>query len=299
MIGKIRRTAVKKDSCFETVLRSWNLIDASVQENLRNAAQAAVPVLLELEPLISEVDNDDVLTISSQEDSRGKLGDVRDILISRKDIQWQIGLSLKHNHFAVKHSRLSSQNDFGKSWLGVECSKKYWEEIKPVFDFLEVAKKQELNWRQIESKEEKVYVPILQAFINEFRRLCTKDANVPQRFVEYLLGKFDFYKTVAIDCKRVTHIDPYNLHGTLNRSGVKTKPKHIIKQIKLPTRIISLDFKPNSKTTVELCLNAGWQFTMRLHNASSKVEPSLKFDIQCVGKPAALITIECFWKPLT
>lgn len=46
VIGKIRRTAVKKDSCFETVLRSWNLIDASVQENLRNAAQAAVPVLL-------------------------------------------------------------------------------------------------------------------------------------------------------------------------------------------------------------------------------------------------------------
>ena len=289
---------LKRDSCFETVFTSWQLVDSEVQENLRKAAEAAVPALLDLEPLISEVDDNDVLTISSQKDTEGKLGDVRDILISREGVQWQIGLSLKHNHFAVKHSRLSATSDFGRSWLGIECSNKYWEDIKPIFDFLKIAREEGKEWSQIESKDKKIYIPVLKAFSDELQRLCVRNKSVPRKFVEYLLGKFDFYKTVAIDCKRVTHIDPYNLHGTLNRPGLRTKPKRTIKEVKLPTRIISLDFKPNSSTTLELCLDNGWQFSLRIHNASTKVEPSLKFDVQCVGKPVTLVTIACVWKEI-
>lgn len=46
-------------------------------------------------------------------------GDVRDIVIKRKDIEWEVGLSIKHNHDAVKHSRLAI------SWIlemsGLKC----------------------------------------------------------------------------------------------------------------------------------------------------------------------------------
>ena len=43
-------------------------------------------------------------------------------------------------------------------------------------------------------------------------------------------------------------------------------------------------------------MDEGWQFTFRIHNASTLVEPSLKFDIQIVGMPTAIITINCIWE---
>lgn len=78
----------------------------------------------------------DVLELRIQSDTKGKEGDVRDILIVRHNIQWEIGLSLKHNHFAVKHSRLSQKLDFGAKWYGIPCSQKYWEDVRPVFTYL-------------------------------------------------------------------------------------------------------------------------------------------------------------------
>ena len=37
-------------------------------------------------------------------------------------------------------------------------------------------------------------------------------------------------------------------------------------------------------------LDTGWIITFRLHNASSRVEPSLKFDVQLRGNPQELST---------
>ena len=51
------------------------------------------------------------------------------------------------------------------------------------------------------------------------------------------------------------------------------------------------DFKPESKNTIELYMNEGWQFSFRIHNASTIVEPSLKFDIQIEGMPTSIISI--------
>ena len=60
--------------------------------------------------------------------------------------------------------------------------------------------------------------------------------------------------------------------------------------------IVSLDFVPNKANTVELYMDGGWQFSFRIHNAEKKVVPSLKFDIQIVGMPTTIITINCLWK---
>ena len=41
-------------------------------------------------------------------------------------------------------------------------------------------------------------------------------------------------------------------------------------------------------------LNEGWQISFRIHNASSRVEPSLKFDINLVSAPHSLFTNHLF-----
>lgn len=99
------------------------------------SAKAAVSTLFDMEPLIIE-DDEDCLELFIQPDTKGVVGDVRDIIILRKHIMWEIGLSIKHNHFAVKHSRLGKQLDFGEKWFEVPCSNEYWNEVKPIFEYL-------------------------------------------------------------------------------------------------------------------------------------------------------------------
>lgn len=118
----------------------------------------------------------------------------------------------------------------------------------------------------------------------------------PYTPVRIRLGKHDFYKVISIDKQRTTQIQSYNLHGTLNRNGTYRKASMEIPIASLPTRIVSLDFVPNKANTVELYMDGGWQFSFRIHNAEKKVVPSLKFDIQIVGMPTTIITINCLWK---
>ena len=87
----------------------------------------------------------------------------------------------------------------------------------------------------------------------------------------------------------------YHMHGQLNRASKTIKPQIHIPVACLPTRIVNLEFKPNSTNTVELYMDGGWQFSFRIHNAATKVETSLKFDIQIVGMPTTIITINCSW----
>jgi len=114
--------------------------------------------------------------------------------------------------------------------------------------------------------------------------------------VEYLLGQYDFYKMIGIDSYRITQIQAFNLRGTLNKDGKKTKANILVPVVDLPTRIIDVAIRPHSNNTVELYLDAGWQFSFRIHNASTYVEPSLKFDIQIIGMPATIFTIDCKWQ---
>lgn len=294
-IKKLRPVKIETTDGYDAAKRAWNAIDNSLQVVMEESALAAVETLFELEPLIVE-DGDDELVLKIQQDSRGEEGDVRDILIVRRNIEWEIGLSLKHNHFAVKHSRLSRSLDFGDKWFGVPCSKKYWEDIKPIFDYLVEEKFKGTNWSELPAKEVDVYIPLLTAFMNEVRRSNENDDSIPSRMVEYLLGEFDFYKVVGIDNKRITQIQTFNLHGTLNQSSKKEMPKMRIPIASLPSRIVSLEFKTDSTNTIELYMDGGWQFSFRIHNASIKVEPSLKFDVQILGIPTAIMTIECKWQ---
>ena len=293
-ISKIREVVIIKNSSYEATKRAWESIDAPLQVDLKKAAMAAVGSIFDLEPMILE-DGNDKLELLVQQDSQGEKGDVRDILIVRRNVKWEIGLSLKHNHFAVKHSRLSKTIDFGKKWFNIPCSQQYWDEVNPLFDYLKEEKDKGTKWRDLPDKENDVYVPLLNAFKEEVERSYGFHSEVPRRMVEYLLGEYDFYKVVSVDAKKITQIFTFNLRGTLNQSTKTTKPTTEIPIAKLPTRIVSIDFKPNKKNTIEMFMDEGWQFSFRIHNASSKVEPSLKFDVQIVGMPTTIISINCMW----
>jgi hypothetical protein len=266
-----------------------------LQNVLTESAKATTATIFDMEPMLLE-EGEDMVVLTCQTDKEGKDGDVRDIVITRKDVKWEIGISIKHNHFAVKHSRLGKSLDFGAKWFNVPCSQDYWNAIKPIFDYLSEQKTLGKKWSELPSKDLQVYVPLLQAFMNEIQKSNSMDSTVPRKMVEYLLGEFDFYKVISIDSKRITQIQTYNLHGNLNQPSRTNKPKIQVPVASLPTRIVSFDFKPNSKNTVELYMDGGWQFNFRIHNASTKVEQSLKFDIQIIGMPTTIISINCSWK---
>ena len=294
-ISKVRSVKVETNSSYYAAERAWNTLSESEKTMYKISSLTGVNTLFELEPLILD-DGNDELELKIQSDEHGERGDVRDVLIIRRGIEWEIGLSVKHNHFAVKHSRLSKKIDFGKKWYGIACSNQYWLDIKPIFDYLDEEKKKGTKWRDLLSKEDGVYVPLLNAFKEELERqnlLFNKE--IPRLMVEYLLGEFDFYKVIGMDNKEITRIQSFNLRGTLNKQGKHHKRNIELPLSSLPTRIVSLDYKPGSKNTLELYLDGGWQFSFRIHNASTKVEPSLKFDIQIIGMPVTIISIDCKW----
>ena len=293
-IGTVRSAEVIENSSFYAAARAWDVVSDKTREVLEISAKAAVATLFDMEPMIIEKD-DDLLQLYIQPDSKGEGGDVRDIIIIRKDVRWEIGLSIKHNHFAVKHSRLGKSLDFGYRWFGIACSPDYWNAIKPVFDYIEHKKQDRKKWSDLSNKAKDVYIPLLKAFVDEVKKAAATNDTIPRKMVEYLLGEFDFYKVISIDNKNVTQIQTYNLRGTLNRSSKTNQPKISVPVACLPTRIVSLDFKPGSDNTVELYMDGGWQFSFRIHNASTYVESSLKFDVQIIGMPASIISINCSW----
>ena len=205
-------------------------------------------------------------------------------------------MRIKHNHDAVKHSRLSRKIDFGAEWFDNPCSENYWKKVSPVFDKLKIFQEKNLKWSELTNKNEEIYIPILQAFIEEIKKSYADDKKISRKIVKYLIGIKDYYKIISQDNKKITIIQTFNLRGTLNKPSKKIISSITVPKISLPTEIIALKFKNKSKNTVEMYLNNGWQINFRIHNASTKVEPSLKFDIKFVGMPPEVLSIKCFWK---
>ena len=115
---EMRKTRIVDNSSLHANEKAWALMDEEMQQTFMISAESAIDTVLEMEPKMSEGSSDE-LTLEFQKDGAGVKGDVRDIVIRREDIEWEIGLSIKHNHDAVKHSRLSHKLDFGKEWYKV------------------------------------------------------------------------------------------------------------------------------------------------------------------------------------
>lgn len=294
-LGKSRNVQIVKNSSFLANQKAWGEMGEDKQLIFLMSARAAIKTLLSLEPRMVE-DDGDMLFLEAQKDEAGVAGDVRDIVVRRDQIRWEIGLSIKHNHEAIKHSRLSYRLDFGESWFHHPCSNFYWDAITPIFTMLTDAKRRKMKWSDLGNKEHGVYIPILQAFMDEINRAYKEDALLPKKMVEYLIGTNDYYKMVSFDARELTLIHTFNIYNTLGQPSKVGKSCVTIPVVDLPTELVAMKFKTGSTNTVEMYLNNGWQLSFRIHNASTKVEPSLKFDIQFIGMPKSILTFECSWQ---
>ncbi|WP_179321037.1 HaeIII family restriction endonuclease [Winogradskyella helgolandensis] len=292
----ITSVSITKNDPYKTAKSFFDSFSEPEQDTFRLTASASINFLIDIEPRLSNgINKGDILVLELVSDQAGQTGDVRDVLMILSLQKWEIGISAKNNHRAVKHSRLSNKINFGEKWLGVSCSDNYFHEINSVFDMLSDlrAKVKLTKWTSIKNMHQVVYLPVLDAFRKELLRLDKENPNiVAENLVQYLIGNQDFYKVIKGNKK--VEIQAYNLHGTLNLPFEKIKPKAKIPRLKLPSRLIEIVYQENSTTTLLVSLNQGWQISFRIHNASSRIEPSLKFDINLVSAPHTLFTNHIF-----
>lgn len=279
---------------MKTAKSAFNSLPESEKKKYRQGAEAAIRIVDRLEPKLSQTTSP--MVISLQTDSKGIAGDVRDVLCIRGS-EWEIGLSCKHNHEAVKHSRLSDTIDFGYEWFGKSCSAEYFNDVRRIFTPLRKIRDDSRNagspalWSVIGDKEENCYVPILEAFMKELKRLDAQfPGEIPEKLIRYLIGTNDFYKVIMNDQRCFTQIESVNINGTLNQSDGKKKALIDVPLMKLPTKFYEIEFKDGSRNTIVVVCDHGWNVSMRIHNASSKVEPSLKFDVQLIAMPSSILT---------
>lgn len=282
---------VIKNPAFKITKDCFNQVSDTEQSEYLLSASFAVNFLMDIEPRLSnDIGKKDILQLEILTDHQGKSGDVRDILAIRAIQKWEIGVSAKNNHEAVKHSRLSADIDFGEKWLGMNASEAYFSTITPIFQNLQKIRQEnnaKKEWNELGDYHASVYVPILNAFIKELKRLSKENPiGVANNLVIYLVGNKDFYK--VIKSKNSVEIHAYNLNGTLNLPFKGINPKYKTPRVTLPTKILSIKFKESSDTTVIVTLDNEWVLSFRIHNASSRVEPSLKFDINLLSSPKNL-----------
>lgn len=275
---------ILENNAFLTAQKHFNSFEKTEQGEFLLYASFAVNFLIDIEPRLSNsFDEDDILQLEILTDDKGQEGDVRDVVAIRLLQKWEIGVSAKNNHKAIKHSRLSNKIDFGEKWLGIKSSTQYFDEIRPIFDSLEkmrIESNKTKTWKSLGNYHPTIYTPILEAFKAELLRIYnTNPSLVASTLVEYI-----------IKSKNNIEIQAYNLHGTLNLPFKDINPKFNTPQVNLPTEIINISYKENTLTTLIVELNNDWTLSFRIHNASSRIEPSLKFDINLIKAPNSLFT---------
>lgn len=278
---------INEDGNFRNVKNKFSELETNDQTNLMKAANTASLEVINLESNLQNMTSE--LTISVAPDYYGTDGDVRDVILTKGD--WEIGVSCKHNHQALKHQRLSNKIDFGQEWAGYPVSQSYWQNVNPIFQMLNSHKANRVKWRELHSygvsKENDVYIPLLNSFLDEFNRLDAQYPDLATKFMEYLAGRKDFYKFVMDENNREVTIYCYNLHGDLGSGGFVPLPTHFIDK----SWKINKDGKQSNNTLI-IKMNNDWVVGLRLHSAASLVETSLKFDTQPIKIPNTLQTLK-------
>jgi hypothetical protein len=259
-----------------------NAFESGITDSRRTsfvkAAEVSVKHILEKEEISFSEKFDGHVSFNT--DAAGQEGDVRDVIL--KAGNRSIGISCKSNHEALKHSRLSGVLDFVSKW-GLDengCSQAYWDSIRPLFNELRAISDESAGsalWADLEHKAERFYWPLLDAWADEITRLCSisdeKSASVCKEMISYLIGRNDFYKVICHGAHTV-NLHAYNFNGTL-----------ATRKTKYPSTINTINKKNGGVYSKTIVFNHGYSINFRIHNASSRVEPSLKFDITAMGLP--------------
>ena len=275
--SSVLEVPIRQDSSAKVAEAAYLALPEHLRERFEISAKLAVEYIVNQES--NNLKQNLPLEVVLSGDSEGESGDVRDVLVFGESVIF--GVSCKTNHDAYKHSRLSKKIDWVAKW-GLDpagCSQIYKDAISPVFDQLAEVRTSSGStalFRNMKDLHGDVYAPVLLAFEEELVRLFA-EAAFPERLagalVQYVVGNHDFYKVVT----RTSEVDvlAFNFNGSLNSN--KTK---------LPTKVLSVDREEGSAHSINVRFDRGYVFNFRIHNASSRVEPSLKFDVQAVGLPS-------------
>ena len=212
------------------------------------------------------------------DDASARDGDVRDIVISKGDRE--VGISCKSNHKAFKHSRISPESSLRVAWRLSPVSgsdRGYVQELGRLFDDLESQTFD--DWSDLGARRKQAfYDACIAAFNKEIRRLIGEigDSEISFRLAKYFLGSKGYYKCV------VSRGGSFLQAFCFGRS--------VVARISFPRRLIALDSPPGKHGVLHMHFDRGFSFSLRLHNASSSYERSLKFDIQALALPQSLYT---------
>ncbi len=262
---------------FQNTKSSYEKVTAKLQERFPKAASLAIQHILEKES--RNIATKHPLGIWVASDSIGQKGDVRDVVVKCQDSE--IGISCKTNHDDFKHSRLSGTANFVKKWgLDPEgCSPAYWDAVKPLFaELKQIRKDSEAKalWSDQESVPERFYWKVLDAFEAEILRLTApgapRAAEVTKSLISYIIGNHDFYKVISRQDQ--VEIQGFNLNGTL-----------AVSKTRYPEHVIGIDRLNGGQYSKTVRFNRGFTFNFRIHSASSRVEPSLKFAVSAISLP--------------
>ena len=253
----------------------FNQLTIAKKNSFRRCAEKSVDYILTQE----DVTPDSSISVTLLADAAGARGDVRDVVLKVGDRQ--IGISCKTNHEAFKHSRLSGKIDFVKKWgLGAGCSEEYWAAVRPMFSELAGLRKQssaQKKWSELGDYQARYYIPVLSAWRTELLRVAGGDDAESKlaatALCRYVIGEIDFWKVIS-------RPDQVRLYAFNTQKSLGTN------KTVLPNRILGIDNHDGSQYSLTVRMNEGYQFNFRLHNASSRVEASLKFDVQSEGLPS-------------
>ena len=309
-VGARMKVEIIRDSSFAVGESCYFSRTPAARKRFDRAAALPIETISRLEPgILNARSEKDILFIRQCKDDEGKEGDVRDIVLFRKGnrnkVAWEIGISAKNNNDSAKHSRISHSIRFGKTWLGMDTSKEYVAEMQSVDDWLEEQKRQgRTTWDSLGSsknesaktKEALVYVPMLEAFKREMERLFREDQKkASQNLIKYLIGRKPFYKLIKNDRDNTSVLKVFNFVSGLGKAYNGVRPDCRPRAIPLPTRCVELAFAEGGmRNTLSLIMDKGWQVNFRIHNAATKIESSLKFDVTLEGNPPVLFTQHLF-----
>ncbi|MEH7590420.1 HaeIII family restriction endonuclease [Priestia megaterium] len=267
-----------QDWIDKTGLVKYSMLTTDEREGMERAANRIIAFLLEYEPWLK----DEPITVEHVK-ATGGATDVSDIRLSSS--HKSIGISLKSNHDAVKHPRVSPTIDIAQNWLGISTDNEYMIGATEIFQHFNeysqlnnYTKFKELS--KVE-RDEMLYKPISKVFADLLiRSFNSKDGEVAVRHIlPYLIGDRDFYKAKADFRRNELTVAAFDFNGTL---GTR-------KRIHVPTRCLEVRVEKGQRdgmhNYISLNFDRGWEVKMRLHTASTKIENSLKWDVQFVGIP--------------
>lgn len=198
-------------------------------------------------------------TLDRLPDSAGVSGDVTDIRIQNSDIT--INISLKHNHNALKHPRLTRV----PKWININTDSKYTSAYTIIWDsFLSKAYNLLPNATLF---SELIGIDSQFVFNNLYNPLCNlvssylsdniKTSYQVESLFKFMVGKYNFYK--IIDTKDCVLIQNFI-------------------DLKIPTTV---EIKQSDKSYITMDFSNGVVLKLRLHTASSRlVTRSIKFDVR-------------------